>query len=256
MQEFIKEYMASRLPLAVVSADPSDDPLAVDEDQETQQDFAEFTRWLNESLDLGRETVELPVNNGASSEATPATSGLGSSTDVAALPASGPDAPGSTNTPSGGNHPATLPGPTPPVASEPSVPASSLEPCPKCQAVIFCIQSALWSIYINNFEYKTVKWFKMVQLFVMKSVGIKTLTHNLLVLIDAWSSLFQGLILCGYQQHDHPKFGQVSMFVMPRCFFLCVCPPSGKCREIEQLKQRIAEKKAILLLGSSGEPMV
>lgn len=143
-QEFIRDYMSTRMPVAQVpaaTADPADDPFAADEDPEMQGDFDAFTKWLNESL-ADAEVVNL--GNPASSSTGDSEVPAGASAP-AAPPRPPADATGESESPSSdpkgaaapADHPATLPkeNPAPEVADSSS---GSSKPCSKCYGATVC----------------------------------------------------------------------------------------------------------------------
>ena len=73
LQEFIDEYMVSRQPVACLpsgSSSTAEDPLGVEDDQQTQQDFATFASWLT-SLEAERAAPPVIPNTGLADESIP-----------------------------------------------------------------------------------------------------------------------------------------------------------------------------------------
>lgn len=68
LQEFIDEYMISRQPVQCLpsASSTAEDPLGVEDDVQTQQDFATFASWLT-SLEAERALVQ-PVIPGIGGE--------------------------------------------------------------------------------------------------------------------------------------------------------------------------------------------
>lgn len=110
--------MSSRAPLSVISSSESgtDDPLALDEDAETQQDFQEFTQFLD-SLESARGSEE------------------GSDVKTSAdAPSSRPPSVAKTD------HPSSI-SPSGPGPSAPNT--SATKQCSKCYGTTECSQPAL-----------------------------------------------------------------------------------------------------------------
>ena len=148
LQEFIDKYMISRQPvqcLPSAASSTAEDPLGVEDDAQTQQDFATFASWLS-SLEAERALVQ-PVIPGIGGDTPSPNEGENSPQEI---PASQPEPRDSEPEQTPEQHPAAL--------GAPEVPPSSAPVCTLCYGKSSCITNNIWSRFLFEVPSKVISW--------------------------------------------------------------------------------------------------